>query len=74
MQSIQSSAEAGVYCGWYSVGLQGSSKIAKAMRPLSRAFGAHFLLGSEGAQGRSVPGREAVGTGAEKDILDLGIG
>lgn len=44
------------------------------MSPLSHAFGAHFLLGREGAQGRSVPGREAVGTGAEKDILDLGIG
>lgn len=58
----------------FSVGLQGSSEIVKATRPLSHAFGAHFLLGSEGAQGRSIPGREAVGTEAERDILYLGIG
>lgn len=56
------------------MGLQGSSEIVKATRPLSHAFGAHFLLGSEGAQGRSIPGREAVGTEAERDILYLGIG
>lgn len=56
----------------FSVGLQGSSKIAKAMRSLNLTFGAHFLLGSEGDQGRSIPGSEVVGTKAEKDILDLG--
>lgn len=55
-------------------GFQGPSKIAKAMRPLSHAFGACFLLVREGAQGRSIPGREAVGTEAGKDILHLGVG
>lgn len=56
-----------------SVGFQGSSKIAKAVRSLSLAFGAHFLLGSEGVRGRSIPGSEVVGTEVEKEILDLGI-
>lgn len=49
--------------------LQGPAKITKAMGPLSHAFGAHFLLGSEGTQGRSIPGIEAVGTEARKDIF-----
>lgn len=53
----------------FSGGLQGSSKVAKAMGPLSHASGAHFLLRSEEALGR-----ETVGTEAEKDILDLGTG
>lgn len=70
MQSTQSVAEADMYCGWCSLGvLQGPAKITKAMGPLSHAFGAHFLLGSEGTQGRSIPGIEAVGTEARKDIF-----
>lgn len=77
MRNAQSAAEADMYCGWCSLGggrLQGPAKIARATRPLSHAFGACFLLGREGAQGRSIPGREAVGTEAGKDILHLGVG